>query len=62
MSKGLNIGAPVWIKGRQTNFKQTVGSMQINRNQISKARRGQEIGLEVYREVRPGDVVYLLGR
>jgi len=60
LKKPLHISEPLWIKGRVTDFKQTVGSMQIDRKPIEKARAGQEIGLEVFREVRPGDKVFKL--
>jgi len=58
LKKPLALGEPIWIKGKTTDFRQTAGSMQINRKPIEKARPGQEIGLEVFREVRPGDTVY----
>ena len=56
--KSFAIGDPVWIKGATTDFRQTVGSIQIDRKPIEKARPGQEIGLEVLRDVRPGDKIY----
>jgi hypothetical protein len=59
LKKPLALGEPIWIKGKTTDFRQTVGSMQIDRVPIPKARPGQEIGLEVLREVRPGDIVFL---
>lgn len=61
LKKPLLVGEPIWVKGKITDFKQTVGSMQINRQPIDKARAGQEIGLEVFRQVRPGDSI-LRGR
>lgn len=54
----LSVGEPVWIKGATTNFRQTVVSMQIDRKAIDRARKGDEIGLEVLRDVRVGDHVY----
>jgi hypothetical protein len=54
----LSLGEPIWIKGKSTDFRQTVGSIQIDRKPLEKAKRGQEIGLEVFREVKTGDVVY----
>lgn len=59
LKKPLSIGEAIWIKGKSTDFRQTVGSLQIDRKPIIKARAGQEIGLEVFREVRPGDMIYL---
>ena len=60
LKKPLHVGDPVLIKGPKTNIRQTVGSMQINRIPIEKARAGQEIGLEVFKEVRPQDSIYLI--
>lgn len=58
LKKPLCVGEPVWIKGPVTDFRQTVASMQIDRKPIEKARAGDEIGLEVFSEVRRDDVVH----
>lgn len=55
----LAIGQAIWVKGATTDFRQTVGSLQIDREPIEKAKKGQTIGLEVFKDVRPGDKVYL---
>lgn len=55
----LAIGDAIWVKGKNTDFKQTVGSMQIDRKPIERASKGQEIGLEVFQDVRVGDQVFL---
>lgn len=58
LRKPLILGDPVRIKGKHTDFRQTVASMQVNRKPIEKAKAGQEIGLEVMRDVHPGDLLY----
>ena len=59
VSKGeINMGDTIYIKGHTTNFKQKVGSMQINHVPIKKAKKGDEIGLLVKKRVRGGDTVY----
>ncbi len=60
LSRPLSIGDPIWIKGRTTDFRQTVGSLQIDRRPITTARPGQDVGLEVMRDVRQGDKVFSL--
>lgn len=60
LKKPLQVGQPVWIHGKTTDFRQTVSSLQIDRKPIDHARAGQEIGLEVCREVRPQDKIYRL--
>lgn len=56
--KQISIGDAVRIKGSSTDFRQTVGSLQIDRSPIVSAKKGQEVGLEVLRDVKPGDKVY----
>jgi putative protease len=46
------------IKGATTDFEQTVGSMQIEHQNVETAKKGQEIGLQVKEKVRRGDTVY----
>ena len=58
MTGSLSIGDTVHIKGRSTDIKQKVESMQIDRNPIQKAEVGQSVGLKVSAPVQPGDVLY----
>jgi len=57
---GLAIGDSLHIKGSTTDFKQKVSSLQIDLVAISKAKKGQEVGLRVKSKVRHGDIVYKL--
>ncbi len=59
LKRPLRTSEPIWIKGKLTDFRQTVASMQIDRKPIESARAGQEIGLQVFRDVRPGDIVFV---
>ncbi len=54
----LNMWDSIRIKGHTTDFTQTVNSLQIDRQPITKAKRGQEIGLLVSSRVRRNDTVY----
>lgn len=54
----LAIGDIIRIKGHTTDFKQNIASMQIDRNPIEKATKGQEIGILVKSRVRIHDKVY----
>lgn len=54
----LNKGDIIQIKGHTTDFKQTVGSMQLEHEPIAKAGKGLEIGIKVKERVRIGDLVY----
>ncbi len=58
VTAALSQGDTVRIKGATTDFEQTVGSMQIEHQNIETAKKGQEIGLKVKEKVRRGDTVY----
>ena len=51
------VGDRIKIKGHTTDFKQVVTSMQIDRTDILKTKKGDEIGLLVDSRVRINDVV-----
>lgn len=54
-------GDEIHFSGAHTNFRQRVGSMQIEHQNISIARKGEEIGLKVEMPVREGDQVFRVG-
>jgi putative protease len=58
VTAALSRGDTIRIKGSTTDFEQTVGSMQIEHQNMEIAKKGQEIGLKVEEKVRRGDTVY----
>lgn len=54
----LAAGDTIKIKGHTTDFTQKVDSMQIDHVPITKAKKGDEIGLLVNSRVRVTDKVY----
>ena len=58
LKEPLANGDTLKIKGHTTDLTQTVTSMQIDRVEISSAKKGDEIGLQVNSRVRQGDKVY----
>jgi hypothetical protein len=54
----LSVGDRIQIKGPQTDFEQTVDSMQIDRKTIPRAEGGQSIGLKLEKPAHERDVVY----
>ena len=58
LEKPLNVGDEISIEGNTTNFQQKVESMQIEKDKIQKAKKGQAIGVHVNERVRINDVVY----
>ncbi len=60
LSAALKLGDKVHIKGHTTDFEVPIESMQIERKEVKKAKKGDHIGIKVLEKVRPNDVVYLL--
>lgn len=56
----LNIGDTIHIKGHTSDFTQQVSSMQIEHEQIQKAKKGDDIGIKVDQKVHEHDEVYLV--
>jgi len=54
----LKVGETIHIKGATTDFTQEVKSMQIDKESIQEAKKGQAIGLKVEEPVRENDKVY----
>lgn len=54
----LKIGDLIHIKGHTTDFVQTLASMQIDHKDVSKAKKGDGVGIKVNEFVRDNDVVY----
>lgn len=60
LSGKLKVGQRIHIKGHTTDFEQEVDSMQIERKDVSEAKKGEHIGIKVIEKVRPHDKVFLL--
>lgn len=59
LSGKLKVGDKIHIKGHTTDFEQKVDSMQIEREKVSQAKKGDHIGIKVKEKVRPNDKVFL---
>ena len=57
---GLRTGDVLYFKGHTTNFKQTVGSLQIDRRPVPEASSGEEVGIQVRSRTREHDLVFKL--
>ncbi|HCI05646.1 TPA: translation elongation factor-like protein [Patescibacteria group bacterium] len=55
----LKVGDTVLFKGKKTEFTQTIDSIQINHEQVAKAKKGDDVGIKVSQEVDEGDEVFL---
>lgn len=54
----LKVGDKIHIKGNTTDFEQVVESLQIEHENVEKAKKGDAAGLKVDQQVREGDEVY----
>lgn len=59
LSDKLKKGDTVHIKGKNTDFEQTVDSMQIEHDKIDQAKKGDVVGIKTKQKVKEGDEVYL---
>ena len=46
LSSGLKVGDKVHIKGHTTDFEVKVGSIQIERESVKEAKKGDPIGIK----------------
>ncbi len=54
----MRVGDEVRFFGATTDFSEKIKSMQYNHQDISEAKKGQEVGIKVDGKVREGDEVY----
>jgi putative protease len=59
LSGSLKTGDKVHIKGATTDFEVGVKEIQIDRNPVKEAKKGDHIGIKVSEKVRPNDKVFL---
>jgi translation elongation factor EF-1alpha len=58
LTGSLKVGDKIHIKGHTTDIEMDVTSMQINNENVTKAKKGDSVGIKVPEKVRPGDTVY----
>ena len=60
LSDKLKAGDTIRIIGGETDFNQTVESMEIEHAKVKEAKAGDSVGLKVSQKVREGYKVYKL--
>ncbi len=60
LSGVLKVGDRVHVKGNNTDFEQDISSIQIEHENVEKAKKGDAIGVKVDEKVRESDEVYLV--
>jgi len=56
----LKVGDTIRIVGGETDFTQTVESMEVEHQKIKEAKPGESVGIKVAQKVREGYKVYKL--
>jgi len=54
----LHVGDTLHFLGHTADFKQPVDSMQIEHQNVSEAKPGQDVALKVIQKVHPNDAVF----
>ncbi|MGC9605247.1 MAG: translation elongation factor-like protein [Minisyncoccia bacterium] len=57
LSAAVSAGDELHFKGKTTDFKEAVSSMQVEHANIESAKKGEVIGVKVSQPVREGDGV-----
>jgi putative protease len=58
MTGTLKVGDKVHIMGHTTDIEMVIESMQIDNANVTKAKKGDSVGIKVPDRVRRGDTVY----
>lgn len=60
LEEGIAVGDEIVIEGNTTYLKQSVSSLKKEEKNITKAEKGDEVGLAVNNIVRKNDLIYLI--
>jgi translation initiation factor IF-2 len=53
----LKVGDTITLKRGETEFSQTVDSLQMDHEQVEKAGKGKEVGLKLAQSIKEGALV-----
>lgn len=54
----VSVGDKIHIKGTTSDFEQKIDSMQVEHEDVKKAKKGDTVGLKIDQQARDGDEVY----
>ncbi|XOB41215.1 MAG: hypothetical protein ACKKMP_01560 [Candidatus Nealsonbacteria bacterium] len=60
ITDSLKVGDEIRIVGGETDFSQTVESMEVDHKKIEQAKSGDSVGLKIQEKARQGYKVYKL--
>ena len=56
----LKVGDSIRIAGGETDFNQSIESIEVDHKKVEEAKKGDSVGLKVSQKVREGYKVYKL--
>ncbi|MFW5866617.1 MAG: hypothetical protein ACOCX2_02300 [Armatimonadota bacterium] len=60
LDMSLRVGDRVQIVGPETDFRQVIGQIRVDREKVKRGKPAQKIWIPVEEHVRPGDAVVVL--
>jgi len=60
LTGNLKVGDKIHIKGNTTDFETGIKEIQIEKEKVETAKKGDHIGIKVPEKVRPNDKVFLV--
>ncbi|MFH1188898.1 MAG: translation elongation factor-like protein [bacterium] len=58
LSESVSAGDVLHFKGNERDFEEKISSMQINREDVPSAKKGDEVGMKISGRACEGDKVY----
>lgn len=58
LSAALGAGDVIKVQGKTTDFEQTVGSMQVDHQEVSGGKKGDEVAIKLDSPAKEGDLIY----
>ena len=59
LEKALRVGDKVKFEHEENSFEQVIESMQLDHEQVSSGKKGQEIAVKTDKETKSGTLIYL---
>jgi hypothetical protein len=58
LTEPIRLGDMLHVLGHHTDFRQKLESMQIEHQEVTEARPGQDVAVKLAQKVHPGDTVF----
>ena len=59
LTGNLSVGDNIKLEKGETEFTQTVDSIQVDHKSVNKAKKGDSVGIKVDQPIKPPAAVYL---